>query len=275
MNWILKGIKYFFSVSSWSEIKNFLAFEGEVVSKYFGNGIYLIFYLIAIVFLLKRRPDLRKILLFPVCILIALFIVPKTSHFFLSYMFEGGGIYWRYLWLLQIDLIIAAGIVEMIGMKKERRGLFLLITLGILVVSGSFIFNQSNFQKADNLYKIPQEVVEICELLRADAGDGYLLENLTVAPASVAGWIRMYDGDICMLYGRYSDYTYTKNEDTEEIDSYLSQQDGNVGDVLDKIEKNECTYLIIQNDIEVQEKAGNREYILLGETSHYLLYKIR
>lgn len=275
MGWILKGIKYFFSISSWDEIKKILIAERAVVNQYFGNGVYLIFYVLALVFLFKKRPDLKKILLLPMCVLFFLFALPKTSHFILSYMFEGGGIYWRYFWLLQINLIIAVAVVEMIEIKKEKRGQRLLVILGILIVSGSFIFNQDNFQKAENPYKIPDEVVEICDLIKADAGEAYLLEDLTVAPASLAGWIRMYDGDICLLYGRYSSYTYTKNEDTEEIDEYLSQRSGNVEDVLDKIEKNECTYLIVQSDMELQEEAEVREYILLGETSHYLLYKIR
>lgn len=274
MEWILKGIKYFFSISSWSEIKNFLIVERGVAGQYFSNGLYLIFYFLALFFLFKKRPDLKKTLLLPVCILLFLFVLPKTSHFILSYMFEGGGIYWRYFWLLQVDVIIAVSVVETIGIKCKQRSQLFLVILGILIVSGSFIFNQNNFQKADNLYKIPKEVIEICDLIKLDAGDSYLLEDLTVAPASFAGWIRMYDGNICLLYGRYSDYTYTKNEDTEEIDKYLSQKEGNAEDVFDKIEKNECTYLIIQNDMEVQEKAENRKYILLGETSQYLLYKI-
>lgn len=275
MDWILKGIKSFFSISSWDEIGRILSAEIAIVDKYFGKGVYFIFYLTALFFLLKKRPDLKKILLLPVSILLFLFLFPKTSHFIMSYMFEGGNIYWRYFWLLQINLIIAVAVVEMIEIKKEKRGQRLLVILGILIVSGSFIFNQDNFQKAENPYKIPDEVVEICDLIKVDAGEAYLLEDLTVAPASLAGWIRMYDGDICLLYGRYSSYTYTKNEDTEEIDEYLSQRSGNVEDVLDKIEKNECTYLIVQSDMELQEEAEVREYILLGETSHYLLYKIR
>lgn len=274
MDWILKGIKFFFHISSWDEIKKVLSGEIAIVHKYFGNGVYLIFYLVALFFLIIKRPDLRKVLLLPVSILLFLFAFPKTSHFIMSYMFEGGSIYWRYFWLLQIDLIIAAAVVEMIGIKKKHKGQILLVALGILIVSGSFIFNQNNFQKAENPYKIPEEVVEICDLIKADAGESYLLEDLTVAPAYLAGWIRMYDGDICLLYGRYSSYTYTKNEDTEEINAYLSQKSGSIENVFNKIEKNKCTYLIVENNIEVQEEAAARKYILLGETSHYLLYKI-
>lgn len=275
MKWIINGIKYLFSLSSWDEIKDFLIVERAVVNQYFGNGFYLVFYVLAMFFLFKKRPDLNKILLLPMCVLGFLFIFPQTSHFILSYMFEGGEIYWRYFWLLQIDLIIAVAIVEMVEMKQKQKRQILLVTLGILIVSGCFIFNHNNFQKAENPYKIPEEVVEICDLMKVDAGEDYLLEDLTVAPASLAGWIRMYDGDICLLYGRYSNYTYTKNEDTEEIDEFLSQGSGNVEKVFNKIEKNDCAYLIVQSDMEVQEEAEAREYILLGETNHYLVYKLK
>lgn len=274
MKWILKGLKFLFTIDSWDQIKNVLEMERDVIALYFGQSIYGAFYLLACFYLFYKRPELKKKLLAPILLLIGMFAIPKTSAFIVSYMFETGGVYWRYFWLLQVHVLIAAAVVEVLYLDKKRIKYVLPLILVVLAFSGNFVFNRYNFQKAENPYKIPDEIIEICQLIKEDAGEGYLSERLTVAPTQISGWMRMYDGDICLLYGRYASYEYTKNEDTEEIDAYLSNGTGSLSESLDKIEENKCSYLVIRNELKSEEEFNDREYYILGEVENYTVYKL-
>ncbi len=274
MQWIMKGLRFLFSINSWDYTQKILEMEKSVATAYFGYGVYVIFYVIACLYLFYKRPDMKKKLLYPILLLILMFVIPKTSSFIVAYMFETSNVYWRYFWLLQINLLISIAITEFFAGKGKRAVLGVGFSLVILALSGKFVFNGENFQQSENAYKIPQEVIEICGFIKVDAGDRYLIDELTVAPAEIAGWIRMYDGDICLLYGRHATYTYTKNEDTETINAYLSQGVGDMESVLDVIESNQCTYLVISNKKDVEAEAMERMYRLLGKTDNYMVFRV-
>ena len=273
MEWILKGLKALFTIGSFDDIRLIWAQQKSQILSYFGSSMLGVFYVVAILFLFLKRKDLKDKLLIPLGILIFLFIFPQTFRFMRSYMFEGG-VFWRYIWILQIHLIIAIAVVEIVHLKKRINYLSLLFLLACLLMTGTFIFTPKNFQKADNLYNIPEEVITICNIIKEDAGDQYLADDLVVAPAETAGWMRMYDADICVLYGRFAEYIYTHNDDTREIDEYLTHEIGDLNRVLEMIKENKCSYLVAYKSENLADINNWDEYVLLEETNSYVIYKI-
>ena len=68
--------------------------------------------------------------------------------------------YYRILWLLPVTPVIAFGTVQLCG-KLAGRKRYVGITLAIVLftISGSLIYRNPNFQKAENAYHVPQSVV--------------------------------------------------------------------------------------------------------------------
>ena len=272
MEWIMKGIKFLFTIDSWEKSVALFEKNLEIVNLYFGDSLYLILYIVGIFYLLYKRADVRKRFLYPIILLIIFFLIPKTSSFMVSYMFEGRTVFWRFLWLLQVNLVIAFAIVEFISGIKKGRQVVLVGILLLLVGIGKFIFIPENFQCSENAYKIPKNVIEISEMIKSDAVER---ENpFVVAPSQISYWVRMYDANIHLLYGRYSIPNYTKSEKTQPIDMYLTFGVGDKEIIFDDIEASNCAYMVaIMND-DLIDEADERGYVLLGIVEKYSVYRV-
>ncbi len=80
--------------------------------------------------------------------------------------------YYRFLWLIPVVPILAyAGtkLTELAGKRwgKKIGGLCLAGTACLFLAAGTPFFSRS-LSLAENIYKIPDEVIEICEIIRAD-----------------------------------------------------------------------------------------------------------
>ena len=142
--------------------------------------------LIVLVFILwKEKDDMRKLLL-GVLPLLFLFIYwcPLTGMLFMKLL--GENVYWRILWLILIAVLIPYGCCLLIGHLKGwlRQGAFL-IGMAVIVLCGTPLFKSEEFQASTNDYKIPQNVVAVCDLL---PGNVHALVSNRLMP-----YIRLYD----------------------------------------------------------------------------------
>ena len=78
-----------------------------------------------------------------------------------------------------------------------KRTLFALAGAFIIMLSGSFIYQNPFFHKAENTYHIPQIVVEICDSIEVEGR-----EVMAVFPSEMVQYVRQYNPRICMPYGR-------------------------------------------------------------------------
>ncbi|MBP3700252.1 MAG: hypothetical protein J6I64_00010 [Lachnospiraceae bacterium] len=77
--------------------------------------------------------------------------------------------YYRFLWMIPVTPLIAytATLLIMKAKKNVLRVLALGGAVAVIVLSGQSIFSRS-WDTIENIYKIPDEVIEICEIIRAD-----------------------------------------------------------------------------------------------------------
>ena len=142
--------------------------------------------LIVLVFIFwKEKDDMRRLLL-GVLPLLFLFIYwcPLTGMLFMKLL--GENVYWRILWLILIAVLIPYGFCLLIGHLKGwlRQGAFL-IGMAVIVLCGTPLFKSEEFQASTNDYKIPQNVVAVCDLL---PGNVHALVSNRLMP-----YIRLYD----------------------------------------------------------------------------------
>ena len=94
--------------------------------------------------------------------------------------------------------MIAFGTVQLCG-KLAGRKRYVGITLAIVLftISGSLIYRNPNFQKAENAYHVPQSVVDICDTIEVPGR-----EVMAAFPGELLQYVRQYSNVICMPYGR-------------------------------------------------------------------------
>lgn len=223
--------------------------------------------LIVLVFILwKEKDDMRKLLL-GVLPLLFLFIYwcPLTGMLFMKLL--GENVYWRILWLILIAVLIPYGCCLLIGHPKGclRQGAFL-IGMAVIVVCGTPLFKSEEFQASTNDYKIPQNVVAVCDLL---PGNVHALVSNRLMP-----YIRLYDPSITLEFGRNAlAYNGIENPTGNQILYAEAQKEEIDVPALAPLAKEEgCTFLVFSNSRTYSddwEAYGYKEY---GHTDEFTIF---
>lgn len=147
-----------------------------------------------------RRPKdafygkLRDQIVLPSLLLIFLFLNPVSTHFLLPLMMETRML--RFFWLVPVSLLLgvtSAALLTKLPPKAARvlaaAGGTALVVLCVLGWSK----RAKRTYSVDNWYKIPQNVVELCNEIDRTAEE---TDRTAVFPQPLNLWVRQYDASI-------------------------------------------------------------------------------
>ena len=170
----------------------------ELFRDYMGTGLITGFFIVAVVYLFFTETDKAKRLLFIYIPVVMLLLYFNPLFCKLLYSVIGDEIYYRILWLIPVTMVLAYGITVFYQRIRGWRGTAFLVLAAVMVItSGSLIYKNVNFKRADNLYHIPQTVVDICDAIEVEGR-----EVMAVFPMEMLQYVRQYNAYVCMPYGR-------------------------------------------------------------------------
>lgn len=254
------GIKEFFSKS-----------VNMALSAYsiYWNGTWLqgIYYISLGYLILQRKKDKKNNFLFKyiICQYILIF---NPIFYYIAYIFlRDANVYVRLYYTLFPEIYMAYIITLVIGKLKERRKQILCVAIssGIIAGLGTPYLKIAVFSETENIYKIPQEVVELCDMVNADA----IEEPRVIADESVVVFVRQYSSRIQLLFGRWG-YDYNGSN----LYGLIRTNEVSMEEIVKLMKKEECQYLIWkynQKDIEELEILGGN---IVGNTQNYVVVKI-
>lgn len=240
----------------------------EYFHLYMGTGLIVIFFLAALVYLFfteKRKPIRIMFVYMPVIVLL-LFFNPLVTK--IVYDYADNEIYYRILWLLPVTVVIAFAVVELYGRLTEKLKIpFAIVAAVLLMVSGSYIYSNGFYQKAENVYHVPQSVVEICDAIEVEGR-----EVMAVFPEEMLQYVRQYSPVVCMPYGREItvdrwSYYWLELHDVMESEIVNVKRLGE----LSKI--HECHYIILSEDKVLDGDLGEYDYVEFDRIAGYVIYK--
>lgn len=237
----------------------------EIFKAYNGSGYYCILFIISLIYLWFVEEDrrIRALLVYTPAVIQVLFFIPL---FFVVYNVLDEGTYYRILWLLPMTVVIAYAGCKIIGMHTKAG---LAILSFILVLSGSYVYRNANITRAENAYHIPQECVEICEMIKPEAGK----ERVWAAfPVDMVHYVRQYTSDIQMPYGRdllFGDWNVVPNMVYEEYKKTVMDAE-TLSDVATEYY---CNYIILRKDQVMTGQLDEYDVIKIGETENYNVYR--
>lgn len=239
----------------------------QLFGKYMGNGLLLGWYLIMVVYLWKREQDsLKRILFvyFPTLFLL-LYFNPLVIR--LVYSFIGEEIYYRMLWLLPVGITIGYGCITMEeNLPREKKSFFYPLCACLILFSGSFVYSNVHFKKAENLYHMPQAVVEICDSIVVEGR-----EVMAVFPKELLQYVRQYTPLVCMPYGR--EVLVSQWGADEPIFDLMEEEVIDLNRLLPLCKEADCHYLILPKEKKVQGEFSLYDYVYCGEICGYRLYR--
>lgn len=163
-----------------------------------GSGMLVALYVCALFFLFFQEKETYKriLLVYLPAFWIALLLLPITYRVIASVIDEE--LYYRFFWMLPMTLVIAYACVQLYHLYRGKyRKIVALLLAFVLVVSGNFVYDNWRYSKTENIYHVPQEVVDICDFIHAEGR-----EVMALFPMELMQYVRQYDSTICMPYGR-------------------------------------------------------------------------
>ena len=249
--------------------------ESVVIFKNYTGGRYLAaMFFIALLYLLFTEKDRRRRAMFvymPISLLLAFFF-PVTRKVFVRLMGEGDT-YYRILWLVPMGIVIAYGGVKFacfvcgeIGTWAKR--LILAVLCVAVMLCGKYVYASQYMSKAENPYHIPQKVIDICDVIAPEDGEERIW---AVFPTDLVYFVRQYDTDIQMLYGRemvepkwqYAEPVHTVMNHPSRID---------IEELLALTRERSCTYLVLPNNKGVSADPEKFGLELLDTIEGYPIY---
>jgi len=239
----------------------------EFFRLYMGTGLVVIFFLAALVylFLTEKRKPIRILFVYMPLFVLVLFFNPLVTKLVCEY--ADNEIYYRILWLLPITMVLAYAVVKIYaGLQDKKKIPFSLAVSVLIMVSGSLIYNNGFWQKAENIYHVPQSVVEICDAIEVEGR-----EVMAVFPKELIAYVRQYSPVVRMPYGREN--TVDRWIYTHELYDVMEAEEVEAERLSELARKYFCAYIILSQDKVVNGKLQEYDFVNFGATEGYVIYK--
>lgn len=276
------------------------------------DGQYLMLFMVALLLLWisedPKKKDFRKYSL----IMLFVLLFPVTAEILMAY--QTAFYNYEDLWeLLPVTALISYGLVlafnKMIAALNKGYGrwhsatpkskeniqeiIVSIVLSAVLFLCGTLSVGKTMSKEVLGSERIPEEVTEVLLQVEIPPQEKVIL----LSPDGIMTWVRIYSGDIILPYGRnftepeLSAYTYDiYGEDTLQLHDWINGTLPAGADLQESVwqeemylslcASNEYDYLVFtarHHDSDVLAKAISvqKEYVFLGETENYVIYKLQ
>lgn len=236
----------------------------SVFQRYMGTGLVVILFLVAVVYLLRceKRKPIRILLVYTPIVILLLFFNPFFYRVFSGALEDE--IYFRVCWLLPMVVVISYSIISVCGkLQGMKRTGFALTALLIIIASGKWVYSNALFTRAENMYHVPQKVVDICDAIAIEGR-----EVMAAFPTEFLLYVRQYSPLVCMPYGRIVDsWSFT------EFYALMCQDEIEVDKLATMAKQELCHYIILPEDTVLLGNMEEYAYEMFAEMHGYVIYR--
>lgn len=240
----------------------------QMLQLYIGNGSLMLLFVLAIVYLWvkEKQKGIRRLFIFLPLVFLGIFLFPPLANFVRDRLGEGE-VYYRLLWLLPIGTVIPYAVTKFyVSCKKKWIGYIVVCLVGIYVIlGGTCVYRAPNLVRTQNLYQLPQEVIEICDEIVIPGR-----EVKAAFPHELVQYVRQYTPFVVMAYG------YDSLVDRWMLaDSFEQEMSKEVSDAskLASLARERNTHFIILNKNHfLAGTMEDQEFFLFCQTENYLVY---
>ncbi len=239
----------------------------ELFRNYMGTGLIVIWYLLSLIYLYvkEKRKPFRILFIYVPLVILLLYFNPLFAE--LLYGVIGNEIYYRIIWLLPITVVIAFACVQIYGeLKGVQRGLWALAAAALMMVSGSYIYENPFFSRAENGYHVPESVVDICDAIEVEGR-----EVMAVFPIELLQYVRQYSPVVCMPYGR--EITVSTWNHLSDLCDAMEAEKIDLALLAPLAKEEGCHYIILRKDKEMSGRTEEYNWAWYGETEEYVIYR--
>lgn len=234
--------------------------------EYMGSGLITIWFLLSVIYLFacEKRKEIRVMFVYVPVVLLILFFNPLFAG--IVYQALEGEIYYRLLWLLPVTVVIAYTVVDLYGRLRGKMRLWFAGLAAVLTVaSGSFIYADPHFHRAENIYHMPQSVVDICDAIEVEGR-----EVTAVFPVELLQYVRQYSGTVCMPYGR--EITVDRWNNGNDLYDIMEGDVVDAGELAAEARNQACVYIVLPEDKKITGSMPACDFEEFARIDGYVIY---
>ena len=185
------------------------------LSYYSENCAYFMLYLAALVFVALKGTKREKQIFLPGAVLLLLTVYNPVLPVLLDKIFDVNSEYYRFFWIAPVIVLVPYIAVKLIFLSQDKKQTAVVSVLlaAVFLLSGNFLY-KNGYVPATNIYKMPDEMIQISELIHEDAAVEYPKAFLEY---EYNMQMRQYDPKMLLTIDR-EDYLYAvSNPYTEEM----------------------------------------------------------
>lgn len=266
-----------------------IAYLGAVMSVYMENCAYFLLYLAGLVFILCKGDKRDKEIFIPSSILLFLTVYNPVVPFVLNKFFDVNSEYYRLLWIAPVIVLLAYVATRLIdeeiidnGKRKlNEKALTGVLLLFIALTAGNFVY-KGGYEKIENIYQIPNELIEVSQIIHSDADSEY--------PKAYFEYdynmqIRQYDPKIQLTIDR-DDYVRAMTEDYPQdmiedndnpqyrmLAALTRGQNVASENLMDALEKTKTEYVVLSKGNQMCEELKEQGLTVVSETENHVILK--
>lgn len=250
-----------------------IKFPFDVISAYFSSPSMLCLFVVCLIYLWMCEKDKvnRRILVYITTAMLGVFIFPVVVYVATRTIFNVET-YYRFLWMIPMYAVIAYSFTRLYGRFNNIFCKYAVLIVGVVIIafSGNFIFDHPTFVRAENVYHVPQTLVDICDVIEKDSEKKDFAR--VVMPREFLETTRQYTARIRMPYGR--------NVMIENWQYYHPLYEAYMEDVIDvkKItelcisSEHRCSYIVVNRDKKIDGDFEDYSFEHLASVDDYDIY---
>ena len=146
----------------------------ECLSLYTGACAYMLLYVAALIYICIYGSRREKEIFVPCSVFLLVTVYNPAAPLILDHIFDVNSEYYRFFWVTPVLILIPY--LAALLITRSQTGRQRIIVTGLLVLtvmfSGRFVYTDG-FRLAHNIYKMPDEMIEVSELIHKDSGNEY------------------------------------------------------------------------------------------------------
>lgn len=262
----------------------------ECLSRYNGSTGYLLLFLCLVVYLCIKGNDSEKKIFIPLSATMTVTVFNPVFPVILTKFTDVSNEYYRFFWIAPVIILVPYVMTKIImnGMNNGLKGTGLIaivmMVAVLLISSGGLYFKEFSF--AENIYKVPNELIEITEIIHNDSEDEYPKAFFEYEYNMM---VRQYDPKMILtidredyIYAAINDYTsdmiYDEEHPQYRILAYLFRyQPMENKTLLDGLDMTNTEYVVLttgSTNIEKLLKMGLRQ-VAVTDTHTILKYDLK
>ncbi|MCR5267103.1 MAG: hypothetical protein K6E16_01110 [Lachnospiraceae bacterium] len=250
---------------------------------YTENCAFTVLYFVALLFVCLKGSAQEKRIFLPGAIVLLLTVYNPVTPVLLMRFFDVNSEYYRFFWITPVAILLPFVAVHVILMQKTR-GMALLIAfllIVLFVLSGNFLY-ANGYHRAENVYKMPEELMEVSACIHENADCEYPKAFLEY---EYNMQMRQYDPKILLtvdreeyLYATSSDYTEEMLADPDHpqyrlLGALIKYQDVEEDAFLDALEETHTEYVVLSKANPMRTYLQKAGLTRIGETKDREIYK--